>query len=70
MISGIAKGQIKQKADLRAIDSPKKRTDEFGSFAMTVRKYLKLEVLSSSFKYFRTVKQKKQIRSFIFWENL
>ena len=53
------KGQIKPKADLRAIDSPKKRTDEFGFFAMTVRKYLKLEVSSSSFKYFRTLKQKK-----------
>ena len=25
----ITKGQIKPKADLRAIDSPKKRTDEF-----------------------------------------
>ena len=64
------KGQIKPKADLCAIDSPKKRTDEFVFFAVTVRKYLKLEVLSSSFMYFRTVKRKKQIRSFVFWENL
>ena len=31
---------------------------------------LKLEIEISSFKYFRTVKQKKQIRSFVFWENL
>ena len=51
--------QIKPKADWRAIDSPKKRTNEFGFFAMTVGKYLKLEILISSFKYFRTVKQKK-----------
>ena len=53
------KGQIKPKADWRAIDSPKKRTNEFVFFAMTVRKYLKLVVSISSFKYFRTVKQKK-----------
>ena len=64
------KGQIKPKADWRAIDSPKKRTNEFVFFAMTVRKYLKLEISISSFKYFRTVKQKKQIGSFGFWENL
>ena len=53
------KGQIKPKADWRAIDSPKKRTNEFVFFAMRVRKYLKLEIETSSFKYFRTVKQKK-----------
>ena len=35
------KGQIKPKADWHAIDSPKKRMNEFGFFAMTVRKYLK-----------------------------
>ena len=52
-------GQIKPNADWRAIDSPKKRTNEFGVFAMTVRNtYLKLEILISSFKYIRTVKQK------------
>jgi len=38
------KGQIKPKADWRAIDSPKKQTKEFGFFAITVRKYLKLEI--------------------------
>ena len=53
------KGQIKPKADLRAIDSPEKRTNEVGFFAMTVWKYLKLEISISSLKYFRTVKQKK-----------
>ena len=39
---------------------------------MTVQKYLKLEISTSSFKYFRTVKQKnkKQINLFSFWENL
>ena len=42
----ITKGQIKAKADWRAIDSPKKRTDEFGFFCFTVRKYLKLTFLS------------------------
>ena len=62
----IAKGQIKPKADLRAIDSPKKRTDEFVFFAMTVRKYLKLEVSISSFKYFQTVKQKTKFISSVF----
>ena len=42
-------------------------------FYFTVRIYFKLEIniKISSFKYFRTVKQKtKQICSFIFWENL
>jgi hypothetical protein len=34
------------KADWRAIDSPKKQTNDF-LFAMTVRKYLKLETLIS-----------------------
>ena len=52
------KGQIKPKADWCAIDSPKKRRNEFGFFSMTVRKYLKLEILISSFKCFQTVKQK------------
>ena len=65
-----AKGQVKPKADWRAIDSPKKRTNKFVFFAMTVRKYLKLEIETSSFKYFRSVKQKNQIGSFGFWENL
>ena len=65
-----AKVQIKPRADWRAIDSPKKRTNKFGFFAMAVRKYLKLQIETSSFKYFRTVKQKKQIGSFGFWENL
>jgi hypothetical protein len=37
-------GQIKTKADWRAIDSPKKRTNESFFFAMTVWKYLKLEI--------------------------
>ena len=65
------KDQIIPKADWPAIDSAKKRTNEFGFFAMTVRKYLKLEVSSSSFKYFWTVKKKKGIiSSFSFWENL
>ena len=60
------KGQIKPKADWRAIDSPKKRTNEFGFFAMTVRKYLKLEIETSSFKYFRSVKQKKKSGRLVF----
>jgi hypothetical protein len=65
----VHKGQIKPKADSPAIDFPKKRTNEF-LFARTVRKYLKLEILIASFKYFQTVKQKNQIGSFGFWENL
>ena len=31
---------------------------------------MKLEVSISSFMYFRTVTAKKQIRSYVFWENL
>ena len=38
------KGQIKPKADWGAIDSPKKRRNEFDFYAMTVREYLKLEI--------------------------
>ena len=34
----------KTELDWRAIDSPKKQTNEFVFFAMTVRKYLKLEI--------------------------
>ena len=49
----------KPKADWHAIDSPKMRTKEIGFFAMTVRKYFKLEISISSLKYFQTVKQKK-----------
>ena len=30
----LSKGQINQKADWRAVDSPKKRTDEFDSFVL------------------------------------
>ena len=55
------KGQIKPKADWRAIDSSKKQTNEFGFFAITVRKYLKLKI--SSFKYLRTVN--KKLNSFV-----
>ena len=36
--AGQAKGQIKPKADLRAVDSPKKWTDEFGFFAVKSKK--------------------------------
>ena len=68
-LSTALKGQIKPKADWRFMDSPKIRTDEFGFFAMTVRKYLKHDISISSFKYFRTVMQKKN-RLFAFWENL
>ena len=66
------KGQIKPKADWRAIDSPKKRTNEFFFFAKTVRKFLKLEIKISSLNYFQTfmAKRQKQIRPFVFWENL
>ena len=40
-------------------------------FCFTVRKYLKLEIEISSFKYFRTVMAKtKQISLFVFGENL
>ena len=53
-----SKGQIKPKADWRAIDSPKKTNERIWVFsAMTVRKYLK-------------PKEKHQIGSFGFWENL
>ena len=55
------------KADWGAINSPKKQMNEFGFFAMTVCKYLTLEILIASFKYFRTVKPKK-IGLFRFWE--
>ena len=54
-----SKGQIKPKADWRAIDSPKKQTSGFGFFAKTVWKYLKLEISILGFMYFQTVKQKK-----------
>jgi hypothetical protein len=59
------KGQMKPKADWRTIDSPKKQMNKFVvAFAMTVRKYLKLEILISSFKNFLTVKpKKKNVRS-------
>ena len=33
-INELSKGQIKPKADWRTIDSPKKRTNEFGFFAL------------------------------------
>ena len=33
-----SKGQIKPKADLRTVDSPKKQTKEFVSFAMKSKK--------------------------------
>ena len=57
------KGQLKPKADWRAIDSLKNWRNQFGFFfARTVRKYLKLEILISSFKYLQTVKQKKMVR--------
>ena len=36
----LAKGEIKPKADWRAIDYPKKRLNEFVFFAMTVPKIL------------------------------
>ena len=60
------KGQTKPKEDWRTIDSPKKRMNEFGFSAMTVRKYLKLEV---KFQVFPDCKGKKN-GSFGFWENL
>ena len=69
LFNKLSKGQIKPKADWRTIDSPKKRMNEV-FFAMTVRKYLKLEISISSFKYVRTVKQKKRICLFGSWENL
>ena len=47
----VHKGQIKPKAYWRAMDSPKKRTNKF------------IEI--SSFKYFRTVKQKET--NWFFW---
>ena len=50
------KGQTKPKADWRAIDSPEKRTNEF-FFAVKSKKSKKQ-------------KSKKQIGSFVFWENL
>ena len=64
-----SKGQIKPKEDWRAIDPLKKeRTKRICCFfAMTIWKYLKLEI---EIKYFWTVKEKTQIRSFSFWENL
>ena len=34
----IPKGQIKSKADWRAVDSPKKQTDEFDLFAVKSKK--------------------------------
>ena len=63
-----AKGQIKPKADWRAIDSPKKRTNEFDCYLCHDSLKI-LEILISNVKYFRIVKQ-KQICSFGFWENL
>ena len=37
----LSKGQIKPKADLRAVDSPKKQTKEFGVFAVKSKKATK-----------------------------
>ena len=37
-LNELTKGQLILKADWRAIDSPKKRTDEFDLFAMTSKK--------------------------------
>ena len=47
------KGQLISKADWCAVDSPKKRTDQFDLFAVKSKKA-----------------KKKQIRPFVFWENL
>ena len=65
------KGQIKLKADWRAIDFLKKRTNKFVFFALQSGNILKLAIEITSFKHFQTVQKKqKQISSFIFWENL
>ena len=37
---------------------------------LTIRIYLKLEIETSSFKYFQTTRIEKQIRSFVFWEKV
>ena len=55
MKKGQAKGQIKPYTDWRAVDSPKKRTNEFGFFF--------------AFSLFTAKKPHKFVRSF-FWENL
>jgi hypothetical protein len=69
--TGSSKGQIKPKADWRAKDSPKKRTNKRICFVFCHESPEILEISISSFKYFRTVKQKnKQIHSFGLWENL
>ena len=63
----VSKGQIIPKADWRAIDSTKKRMNEFVFFCQTVRKNLKLEVSSSSFEFkfqvFPDCKAKKKTNS-------
>ena len=50
----LTKGQLKPKADLRAIDSPKELTDEFVLFAFLLF----------------TANKSNQIRLFVFYENL
>ena len=45
------------------------KLNEHFFFGFTVKKFLKLEINISSFKYFRTVMAKNQICSFVFWEN-
>ena len=40
----MAKGKIKPKADWRAVDSPKKQTNEFGVFAIKSKKAKKKQI--------------------------
>ena len=60
------KGQQISKQNCRAVTSLKRICFSI----LTVRKYLKLEFSISSFKYFRTVRIEKQIRSFVFGRSL
>ena len=65
-----AKGQTKPKADWRTKDFPKRRTNKFIFLPWQSGNTIKLEILIANFKYFQSVKQKNQIGSFGFWENL
>ena len=48
-LSLFGKGQIKPKADWRAVDSPKKRMNEFGFFAVKSKKAKKNKFVHSFF---------------------
>ena len=60
-----AKGQMKPKADWRAIDSPKKRTNEFVFFLLYGPEILETRDFDFKFQVFPDCKAKKKTNSFV-----